>query len=454
MDTTSNDTTAPGTTPPDATVAARPAPEASTTRPPPRRLARNRGDGLVGGVASGLAEYLGINPVIVRLGFVVTALFGGMGVIAYVLGWIALPVSARSTDDRSSRGDRAQLFGYALVALGLVVIGDTGWDVPMGGLFWPITLIGLGAAVLYLRARDSGDFDASPDALDVGPHDGPDDPPGRGPDDPTDAPPASPSPTLALKAPPEARAPWPRGRVRIAEHDPDRDARRDARRRERQARRLARVDERDRLRPKSGLGAATVSALLILFGGAWLLDAIGALDADVGVVLALALVIVGGALVVSAWWGRSRALMFVGIPLVLAVSAFGIIDVPLEGGIGGATYRPRTVALVDRSYELAIGNLTVDLSKVDFAGSRRRVHAQLGIGQLNVTVPRDVRVIVDGHVGAGSVNAFDDPESDCCPADVRVVRPGAAGAGTVLIDAEVGAGNIHIIREGATDGPS
>ena len=55
----------------------------------PRRLTRSPDQRLLGGVAGGLAEYLGVDPVIVRLGFVVTAFFGGLGVIAYVIGWIA-----------------------------------------------------------------------------------------------------------------------------------------------------------------------------------------------------------------------------------------------------------------------------------------------------------------------------------------------------------------------------
>ena len=58
--------------------------------PPPRRLVRGP-DGMVGGVAAGLGDYFGIDPVIVRLLFVGFAFFGGTGVVAYVLLWIILP---------------------------------------------------------------------------------------------------------------------------------------------------------------------------------------------------------------------------------------------------------------------------------------------------------------------------------------------------------------------------
>ena len=95
---------------------------------------------------------------------------------------------------------------------------------------------------------------------------------------------------------------------------------------------------------------------------------------------------------------------------------------------------PRTarasVGAVDHDYELAIGNLSVDLRDVDFSGARRHVHAQVGIGQLNVTVPDGVRVVVDGHAGAGSVTAFGRSAHECCPTDVHRraarARPAAA----------------------------
>ena len=59
-----------------------------TPRPPveqPRCLLRSREDRVVGGVAGGVGVYLGIDPVIVRLVFVVLALAGGGGILAYII---------------------------------------------------------------------------------------------------------------------------------------------------------------------------------------------------------------------------------------------------------------------------------------------------------------------------------------------------------------------------------
>ena len=56
-----------------------------------KRLVRNTHDEMVGGVCSGIASYLNIYPVIVRLFFVLMALGGGHGVLAYLILWILMP---------------------------------------------------------------------------------------------------------------------------------------------------------------------------------------------------------------------------------------------------------------------------------------------------------------------------------------------------------------------------
>ena len=57
-----------------------------------RRLTRRTDNKMVAGVASGIADYLGIEPWIVRIGFVVLVPFGGFGVLAYLIAWLLVPV--------------------------------------------------------------------------------------------------------------------------------------------------------------------------------------------------------------------------------------------------------------------------------------------------------------------------------------------------------------------------
>ena len=63
-----------------------------------RRLYRNPKDKILGGVCSGIANYFDIDPVIVRLVFAFMFLTAGIGLLAYILAWIIIPV-ATTTDD-------------------------------------------------------------------------------------------------------------------------------------------------------------------------------------------------------------------------------------------------------------------------------------------------------------------------------------------------------------------
>lgn len=59
-----------------------------------KRLVRNENDQMLFGVASGLADYVGIDPVLVRLLFVLMALTGGHGILIYIILAIIMPESS------------------------------------------------------------------------------------------------------------------------------------------------------------------------------------------------------------------------------------------------------------------------------------------------------------------------------------------------------------------------
>ena len=56
-----------------------------------KRLYRSRTDRKIAGVCGGLAAYVGIDPVIPRLLWIVFALAAGMGVLAYIICWLVVP---------------------------------------------------------------------------------------------------------------------------------------------------------------------------------------------------------------------------------------------------------------------------------------------------------------------------------------------------------------------------
>lgn len=56
-----------------------------------KRLYRSRKDQQIAGVCGGLAEYLGVDPTIVRLLWVIFAIAGGPGVVAYIIMAVVVP---------------------------------------------------------------------------------------------------------------------------------------------------------------------------------------------------------------------------------------------------------------------------------------------------------------------------------------------------------------------------
>ena len=58
---------------------------------PQRKLARSARDKKIAGVCGGFAEYLGMDSTLVRLIWVMLALFGGWGLLGYLIAWIIMP---------------------------------------------------------------------------------------------------------------------------------------------------------------------------------------------------------------------------------------------------------------------------------------------------------------------------------------------------------------------------
>lgn len=74
-------------------------------------LMRSRDDRVVAGVAGGIAEHFGLDPTLVRVAWALTLLFGGLGLLAYVVLWIVLPrgyptrPAVRIAEERYARGE-------------------------------------------------------------------------------------------------------------------------------------------------------------------------------------------------------------------------------------------------------------------------------------------------------------------------------------------------------------
>lgn len=137
------------------------------------RLYRSSEDKILGGVCGGLARYLGVDPLLVRILFVLLALANGLGVLTYFVLWVLIPVGVPAEGQDGSvdpfgrreamrtlgeTANRAMVGGAVLVAVGLLLLLRN-----LGILWWfrwdmvaPLMLVVIGAIVV-LNALREGD---------------------------------------------------------------------------------------------------------------------------------------------------------------------------------------------------------------------------------------------------------------------------------------------------------
>ena len=121
----------------------------------PARLTRSASNKMFVGVCAGLARHFTLDPVIVRLVFVVFTFAGGAAIPIYVVLWILMP-----PDDGTPIVTTDAARAHDTLALGLVAIGGL-WLLANLGAFrfidwnigWPIVLIAIGIALLARRSR-------------------------------------------------------------------------------------------------------------------------------------------------------------------------------------------------------------------------------------------------------------------------------------------------------------
>ena len=83
------------------------APQEPAEREAPKRLYRNPDDTIIAGVCSGLAAYFGIDPVYVRVVFIVLALGNGIGILIYLVLWLIVPKAESRTQKLEMHGKPA-----------------------------------------------------------------------------------------------------------------------------------------------------------------------------------------------------------------------------------------------------------------------------------------------------------------------------------------------------------
>jgi phage shock protein C len=140
--------------------------EETAAAPPAReepRLTRSRDDRVIAGVCGGLARYLGIEPVLVRIAALLLIFAGGVGIVLYIIGWIAMPeerlvvdgvpvVDDELDEDELERRRGAAILGILFVVVGIFFLLDEFWPDVSWQYVWPVALIAVGLAIV-LRGR-------------------------------------------------------------------------------------------------------------------------------------------------------------------------------------------------------------------------------------------------------------------------------------------------------------
>lgn len=67
-----------------------------------KRITRSRSERMIAGVAGGLAAYFNIDPIFVRIAFVVLTLINGIGAILYLVLWLIVPNEGSLAEGRST----------------------------------------------------------------------------------------------------------------------------------------------------------------------------------------------------------------------------------------------------------------------------------------------------------------------------------------------------------------
>ena len=137
---------------------------------PPDKLRRDTRRAVFGGVCAGIARKLGIDPVVVRVGFVViTIASSGFGALAYLLAWACIPAgpadqAARRERTRGRRGSWRIAMGVGLLTLSLLLVFrqlGVWWS---DALVWPLALAAFGVALLWGLTRQAPEPGAEEEA--------------------------------------------------------------------------------------------------------------------------------------------------------------------------------------------------------------------------------------------------------------------------------------------------
>ena len=378
------------------------------------RPARPREGRQIAGVAAAIARRYDIDPVLVRVGFVVAA-FYGIGAAIYIAGWVLLP-----DEPGPALPGRRSRKAWLLIPIGIAAVaGLGGASHSHGGILLPIVAV---ATLLFLLHRSRSDRGVSGRRPARDPSAGPGPIPARRIRERRDPARLGPARGRPLRLGPARTEPRPRSRSAAPIPGDADDA---------GARAARRWGDR-----AGATGSGGLTDLPVLFG--------------------VLLAVLGAGLVVGSFTRSGRGLIPVAL-LVIALT-WGALAAPLDRIAAGPQQdlrlAPTTPAALAPRYESGVGTVELDLRRMDLtvppgaAATPVATRIDAGLGTVEIRVPRDADVRFTGESGLGSVE-FDDQEADGPGARLSVDDLGADGVASgrpLVLDVHAGVGSVEVHR--------
>ncbi len=355
---------------------------------------RSTDDRFVGGVCSGVARYLNIDPVIVRIVIAVLTIVGFAGAILYAAAWLFLP--SEDADKSIAAGwfkldeNEEQVRKIGLVTAGIIgvfaLIGDH-------GNWWGIGWILVPLAALYyffvVRPRKHDKEAIRAEVL------------------------ASMPTTESVTADVQAKID-----KKVAE-------------------KIAHAS-----RPKSKALTVLTLSLIAIGVASTRIYADTHDGVDWTTYVAVALGITGVGLVIGTFWGHGGPLIALGLVLGAVLLVGSVLP---DGRIGAQQPSPSAAADVHATYKHGIGLLELDLTAVtdptDLLG--RTIVLDNGIGQTKVIIPEGLNVAIESELKLGQINLF-ERSVDGTDNELNAAATGTGPALTIKIDQNIG--NVEVIR--------
>ena len=206
--------------------------------------------------------------------------------------------------------------------------------------------------------------------------------------------------------------------------------------------------------PRAGLplGRIALGLILLAVGLGWLLQSLDVIEVPWDALLPVALIAVGAVLVVGSRTGRHSGLITTGVILTIVTALGAAIDVPLLGGAGQRVIAPQGVAELDPRYDLALGQMVIDLSELEVVADEQvDIRARVGLGELVVNLPPAILVQARARAGLGDVQILGEQASGFSPERTvgscdrgRLIGGIDVPSGCIVLDLSVGMGSVKV----------